>query len=83
MDITPLPTTEKAKAEIARQEVIEKKCAEAIEHFDLDRSPECEQAVIAVAKDIVAAFAVANVRVGLSEIRDRIGLILKEREEGD
>ena len=36
-----------------------------------------------MAKDIVAAFAVANVRVGLSEIRDRIGLILKEREEGD
>ena len=83
MDITPLPITEKAKAEIARQEAIEKKCAEAIENFGLDRSPECEQAVIAVAKDIVAAFAVANVRVGLSEIRDRIDLILKEREEGD
>ena len=35
MDITPLPITEKAKAEIARQEVIEKKCAEAIEHLTL------------------------------------------------
>jgi hypothetical protein len=54
-----------------------------IENFDLDRSPECEQAVITVAKDIVAAFAIANVRVSLSEIRSRIDLILKEREEGD
>jgi len=67
----------------AFQEAIEKKCAQAIEHFDLDRSPEGEQAAIAVAKDIVAAFAIANVRVSLSEIRDRIRLILKEREEGD
>jgi hypothetical protein len=56
---------------------------QAIEHFDLDSSPEGEQAAIAVAKDIVAAFAIANVRVSLSEIRDRIRLILKEREEGD
>ena len=40
MDITPLPITEKVKAEIARQEAIEKKCAEAIEHFDLGSSPE-------------------------------------------
>jgi len=80
---TPLPIAEKAKAAIARQEAIEKKCAQAIEHFDLDRSPEGEQAAIAVAKDIVAAFAIANVRVSLSEIMDRIRLILKEREEGD
>ena len=80
---TPLPIAEKAKAAIARQEAIERKCAQAIEHFDLDSSPEGEQAAIAVAKDIVAAFAIANVRVSLSEIRDRIRLILKEREEGD
>ena len=80
---TPLPIAEKAKAAIARQEAIEKKCAQAIEHFDLDSGPEGEQAAIAVAKDIVAAFAIANVRVSLSEIRDRIRLILKEREEGD
>ena len=76
---TPLQIAEKAKAAIARQEAIEKKCA----HFDLDSSPEGEQAAIAVAKDIVTAFAIANVRVSLSEIRDRIRLILKEREEGD
>lgn len=79
MDITPLPIAENAKAAIARQEAIEKKCAQAIEHFDLDSSPEGEQAAIAV----VAALAIANVRVSLSEIRDRIRLILKEREEGD
>ena len=80
---TPLPIAEKAKVAIARQEAIERQCTQAIEHFDLDRSPECEQAVIAVAKDIVAAFDIANVRVSLSEIRSRIDLILKEREEGD
>src|SRR5262249_1397048 len=80
---THMLIAEKAKAAIARQEAIEKKCAQAIEHFDLDSSPEGEQAAIAVAKDIVAAFAIANVRVSLSEIRDRIRLILKEREEGD
>src|SRR5215468_3519393 len=62
---TPLPIAEKAKAAIARQEAIEKKCAQAIEHFDLDSSPEGEQAAIAVAKDIVAAFAIADVRVSL------------------
>jgi hypothetical protein len=55
---------------------------QAIEHFGLDSSPECEQAVIAVAKDIVAAFAVANIRVSLCEIKSRIDLILKEREGG-
>ena len=32
---TPLPIAEKAKAAIARQEAIEKKCTQAIEHFDL------------------------------------------------
>jgi hypothetical protein len=80
---TPLPIVGKAKAAIARQEAIERKCAQAIEHFDLDRSPECEQAVIAAAEDIVAAFDIANVRVSLSEIRSRIDLILKEREEGN
>ena len=67
---TPLPIAEEAKAAIARQEAIEKKCPHAIEHFDLDSSPEGEQAAIAV-------------RVSLSEILDRIRLILKEREEGD
>ena len=80
---TPLPIAGKAKAAIARQEAIERKCAQAIEHFDLDRSPECAQAVIATAEDIVAAFDIANVRVSLSEIRSRIDLILKEREEGN
>ena len=77
---TPLPIS---RAAIARQEAIERKCEQAIKHFDLDSSPESEQAAIAVARDIVAAFATANVRVSLSEIRDRIRLILKEREEGD
>ena len=35
---TPLPIAEKAKAAIARQEAIERKCVQAIEHFDLDSS---------------------------------------------
>jgi hypothetical protein len=41
--VTPLPIAEKAKAAIARQEAIEKKCAQAIEHFDLDSSPEASR----------------------------------------
>jgi hypothetical protein len=63
---TPLPIAEKAKAAIARQEAIERKCAQAIENFDLDRSPECEQAVITVAKDIVAAFAIGTNQIDLA-----------------
>jgi hypothetical protein len=48
MDITPLPTAENAKAAIARQEAIEKKCAQAIEHFDLDSSPERGKTLCAI-----------------------------------
>ena len=78
----PLPRAEKCAA-IAREEAIEKKCAQAIQHF-LSIYSEGGAGGHSGGQGYCCCFFPRRcVRVSLSEIRDRIRLILKEREEGD
>ena len=77
MDITPKPLTSEEKARFDLDDRLEEKCLKALgDARELDEFDE-----IAMAKEIVAAFAAEGVKMPISRSRGRLLRIIRQRQD--
>jgi hypothetical protein len=78
MRIVPAPLTEDEKAELARDAALEEACTKALDRADETLT---EWGEILIAEEIIADFKTRSIRTSLSQIRGRLALIRREREQ--